>query len=694
MSPSARRVVTLWQTELRTLLRDRRTIVMSVVLPIALMPVFLFAQQVMEERRTRALDAREYTYAVSGARAAEARALVTDALTRAPDGDGARFREQGVGDAEAALAAGEVDLVIEAGDASAVQAARATSARAERRAPALLDPDQWLASLPPDLPALTVVFRGNIDASESAASRARERLEDWRRAARVRLTAEAGVAAESDAPFAVDTVNLASDDAVAGLALGRLATLFLLLFLFTGGALVAQDTLAGEKERGTLETLLTTAATRAEIVTAKFLLVLAIGVIITVIQVANLLVYVGFEVIPTSAPLATVVTPALAAGLLVFVLPLAALISALLLLVSGYAKSYREAQINFMPLMLGTSALALAATLPDLPLRSAIVAVPVANVSVGVREILVGRADWPFLILAWLVTAGTAGWVMRLAARVLSTERLIVPSAGDAFERPGVPALRPERVFGWFAAMWAVLLLVSLNMPADTDIRLQVVVNLVGIFFGGSVLFMRRFRLDWRQTLLLRAPRWEVWVAVVAGVPAALAVGNGVFVLADRLVPVPPQMLESFGQYLLPPEMSIWLLLPWLTLMPGVFEEIAFRGVLQQSLRRFFGPIVTVLLVGLIFGLFHVSLFRIVPTAYLGIIFAAVTMITGSIYPAMVWHTLNNALALVSGYYGWSLAFLEPGGYAAATAILALSFWVLWRTRPDADTRQTAAGGP
>jgi sodium transport system permease protein len=522
----------------------------------------------------------------------------------------------------------------------------------------------------------------------------RERLDDELRARRDRLARDAGLAGEVDAVLVIREDDLAADEGVAGLALGRIATLMLLLFLFAAGAVVAQDTLAGEKERGTLETLLTTAATRGEIVTAKFLLILAVGVAITVIQVVNLLVYVGFGIIPTSASLATVVTPGLALGLLVFVLPLAALVSAMLLLVSGYARSYREAQINFMPLMLATAVPALAASLPALPLRSAIVLVPVANISVGVKEILVGRADWPFLLVAWIVTAGAAGWAMRLAVRTLSTERLIVPSAGDTFERPGVPALRPERIFTWFAVMWAVLLLVSLNLGPAVDIRLQLLVNLVGIFLGGSWLFMRRYRLDWRETVLLRVPRWPVWIAVLVGAPAGLGVGMGVFQLANQVVPVPAEILESFSQYLVPPDMSFWALLPFLTLMPGVLEEITFRGVLQQSLRRFFRPVPTVLLVGLIFGLFHVSLFRLFPTAFLGVLLATVTMVTGSIFPAMLWHTLNNAIALVAGYYGWSVASLEPGGYAAATALLGLSFWILWRTRPDADTRTAPSGGP
>jgi sodium transport system permease protein len=686
MTPAARRVATLFTTELRTMVRDRRTLVMSLVLPVVLMPMLLFAQQFMEQRREQALDVRLFTYAVTGPHASTARTIVAGAVTGREDGRRLEFREVHPEDPAAALANGAIDVLLEAG------LTRDLPRRAGGADPAaVFDPSGQLSALPPDLLAITIVFRGNVDASDAAARRMRERLDEALRVQREELARHVGLASDVDAVLAIGDENLADVDDAAGLALGRLATLLLLLFLFTGGAIVAQDTLAGEKERGTLETLLTTAASRTEIVTAKFLLILAVGVTITVIQIANLLVYVGFGLIPTSASMATV-TPGTALGLLVFVLPLAALVSGLLLLVSGYARTYREAQLHFMPLMLVTAVPALAATLPGLSLRSAIVVVPIANISVGVKEILVGRPDWPFLVVAWIVTAASAGWAMRLAVRTLSAERLIAPSVGGSFERPGVPALRPERIFTWFAMMWAIFLLVSLNTGPHLDIRLQLVLNLGGIFLGGSWLFMRRYRLDWRETLLLRVPRWEVWVAVIVGVPAALAVGTGVFQLANRIVPVPDEVLESFAQYLVPGGVSFWAVLPFLTILPGVLEEITFRGVLQQSLRRFFRPVPTALLVGLIFGLFHVSLFRLLPTAYLGVLLASVTMITGSIYPAMLWHTLNNAVALLTGYYGWSVASLEPGGYAAATALLSLSFWILWRTRPDADTRSTPPG--
>lgn len=679
-SPAARRVQTLYRTELRTLIRDRRMVVMSLVLPLLVMPIMLFAGPWMEARRQRQLEAREYRYAVSGLRADEARALVGDALALPasdPDAGRATFREVTIANAAAALDSREVDVYLEAGTVADLLARAATSENPER-----IDPEERLRTLPADLLAVSLVFRGDRDQSGSGARRLGTRLRDVRLRARSETLSKTGFALAPEDVMPVEPVNLAADTQVAGLALGRVATLMLLMFLFMGGAVVAQDTLAGEKERGTLETLLTTAASRRDIVIAKLLLVLTIAVVITTIQVGNLLVYARLQLIPSAARLADVVTLPLAAGLLLFLLPLAALISAALLLVSGYAKSYREAQFNFMPILLLSAVLALAATLPGISLRSAVVVVPIANISVGVREILVGRADWPFLIAAWLVTAGAAAWTIRMTERVLSTERLIVPSAGEARWRGGVPVLTPRAVFSWFAGLWAVFLLVSLNLGQELDIRGQALIIQVGIFLGGSVLFLQRFRLSAREMLLLKPVPWQAWIAVLAGAPAAIITGDAVARLVNLVVPVQQEALDSFERALLPDDIAFWQLLPMLTLLPGVCEEIAFRGVLLQSVRRFYRPWAAALIVGVAFGFFHVDLFRVFPTAFMGVILASVTILSGSIFPAMVWHAMNNGVAFAAGHYGVAFDLIPASVYAAAVAILALSFWILWRTGP------------
>ena len=229
-----------------------------------------------------------------------------------------------------------------------------------------------------------------------------------------------------------------------------------------------------------------------------------------------------------------------------------------------------------------------------------------------------------------------------------------------------------------------VFFVVSLWYGSGLDIRLQLLVNLVLIFLGASLLMIRLYRLDVREAFALRAPHPAVWPAVLIGAPSALALGIGLADLVNRFVfPVPRQLLESFGEALMGPDLPLWQLVFFLAVMPGVLEELTFRGVLLHGVSRKMRPVATALVVGAIFGMFHVSLFRIVPTAWLGAVMAAVVLMSGSIYPAMLWHFLNNAVALVPQQQEWlpDDFEVEPWMTGAAAVGLALAFWILWRTR-------------
>jgi membrane protease YdiL (CAAX protease family) len=139
--------------------------------------------------------------------------------------------------------------------------------------------------------------------------------------------------------------------------------------------------------------------------------------------------------------------------------------------------------------------------------------------------------------------------------------------------------------------------------------------------------------------------------------------------------------MESFSQQLLPDSLPFWQMLPLLTLLPGIGEEIAFRGVLLHGLRKRFHPAALALVVGMVFGFFHVALPRLIPTAFLGVMFAAVTLLTGSIFPAMVWHTLNNGLGILAGRAGFPLDDLGGAYHIGGLVLLAVAFWIFWRCR-------------
>jgi sodium transport system permease protein len=683
----------LFLMEIRMVLRDRRMILTSIVLPLLVMPLMLFSSSWTTKKREQKLATTVYRYAITGSQAAFARAWVakihTPPLTSGRSGKRAPFKLEEVtcSDALAALTKGDIHFVLEGASTAEARPKGTTTgtdkgktARAGKaNAKAEVEVDEGETPMP-GIPVLRLVFRADRDDSAAGIRRMREALRETRHAERAGLLKAHGFALPPEKLAAVTEVNIASQGQVAGLALGRVMTLLLLFFIMSGGAVVATDLLAGEKERGTLETLLTTAASRLDVVVAKHLVIFLVAVIITLIQVANLLVYLGFKFIPVPAGFAAAVPPQVALLLVVLFLPVAAMATSVLLLTSGVAKSYKEAQLYFYPVVLLGLVPALTPLLPNLPLRSAIVLLPIGNLALAAKEILIGSFDWPMIALSWLVTAGAAVWTTRMTVRFLSAERLITATETDAVEFVGGPAFFGRQVWRWFVFLWGALLIVN-NYVEKLDIRVQLFINLVVFFFGASLLMIRRYGLEPRAALALRAPRPIVLLAVLLAAPSSVLSGLGLFRLANLIFPVPTRLIEQFSEHVLPASIPLAQLLLFLCVLPGVFEEIAFRGLLLHGLHRRLHPALLACVVGLVFGLFHFALFRLLPTACLGILLAAVTLLTGSIFPAMLWHATSNAIGVLAGRLQIPVDELDPVMYLVGTVALAAALWVIWRQR-------------
>jgi membrane protease YdiL (CAAX protease family) len=131
--------------------------------------------------------------------------------------------------------------------------------------------------------------------------------------------------------------------------------------------------------------------------------------------------------------------------------------------------------------------------------------------------------------------------------------------------------------------------------------------------------------------------------------------------------------------------MPTWELLFYVAVLPAICEELAFRGILLSGLRRKLPPVALVVGIGVIFGLFHVTLYRIAPTAVLGMILTLIAIMTGSVFPGILLHAGNNALGVIAGDW-FSPDFLQWTHYAAAAAIFSLSLWIIYRNRIQGQT--------
>jgi sodium transport system permease protein len=650
----------LFLHELKMLVRARRTVVMAIVLPAVIMPLMLYAQRYSFQQREQFLSGAIYRYAITGELAGRVRSLII----KTRDGLGQqkgeetdqlrqfRFVETATVDPRASLDRDEIQFYIEASPAS----------EADR------------------VPVIDVIYRGDRIASDTAHSRMMRLLSLARRRDSEMLLLDKGFPVDPKLVFDTQDSNIAGSATVTGSLVGRFLTLFLVMMMFTGGAVAAMDIIAGEKERGTLETLLTTAVGRHEIVVAKQLAITSVAIVITLIQGVNFFLYIKLRVVSLPKNFDLRLPTGTALTLLFLFLPLAATIASVLLMISAYAKSYKEAQMYFFPVYLLSLLPSLASMMPGISLRSAIIAVPVANVSVAAREILMGRPDPLMIVLTFAVMTATASYLMRTSARMLSRENIILVTHKEPAEFLGGRALFQKRVLRWFALMWVVTFVVAVNVPALASFRRQLLFNEGVVMMGGTLLMLKVYRLNLRETLSLRRVKPAVWIGILFAIPSANLTMLGIFRLVNMVIPAPQQLLERFANDVFPKDMPVWQLLLYVAVLPAICEELAFRGVLLSGLRRKLRPGRLVIGIGVIFGLFHVTLYRLAPTAALGMVLTAIALMTGSIFPGMLLHAGNNALSVL----GESLLNPDVANWwhiLAAATVFSLSLWIVYRNR-------------
>lgn len=140
------------------------------------------------------------------------------------------------------------------------------------------------------------------------------------------------------------------------------------------------------------------------------------------------------------------------------------------------------------------------------------------------------------------------------------------------------------------------------------------------------------------------------------------------------------EMIEDF----LRTDGIIWFGIINIALIPAICEELLFRGYVLRAFEKSWGPIAAVLVSGLIFGLFHIQLGNVFPLATLGIVLALMTWLSGTIWPAIIAHFINNGAAVLVGSHYPELLFEEmtyetlPPLWVLGLSIIFTAFIIYW----------------
>jgi sodium transport system permease protein len=435
----------------------------------------------------------------------------------------------------------------------------------------------------------------------------------------------------------------------------------LLVVLAASGAFFpALDLIAGERERGTLESLLSWPARRRDVFAGKLLVACvaaAASVLLNICSLGATIAIGGAQVAKQGVDfggLFSVGIGALALCCLVL-LPLTITLAATALAVTGLANSAKEAQNYLTPFFLVVFVAGMVAVIPGTRPGFLLDLIPVVGPVLALKESLqAATMPWAHLALSTAASMALAWVVIGWSARLLDDERFRYPGLVRAgwgiFRKWGKPPPSPGglEAMGVFAVAVAGFTMLSGYLENGYPVIVRVGLPLIAFTLLPSALHCWLGAYDPRATLSLRAPSARgLGCGALLGLCAiavSMTIGNLQAPLFEGKPPGEAKMeeiLQDLASYGLP------MLVAVTAILPGICEELLFRGTVLAGLTRGIGRGGAIVVSAFLFGALHGSPDRFLPQFVLGMFLAGLTVRSGSIVPAMLAHAIHNGVMVV-----------------------------------------------
>lgn len=708
-----KRVQAIVLKEVRDTLRDRRALFVMMILPLLLYPVLIVAFLHMSAIMKKKLEDKRFKVAAVH-------------FEDWPEGLKQAFKDH------------------EKLDVQALNEAVADPGQAlkDRDFALLLKPPKELKAILErgEQARVLVQYDKGVDGSRLAQREVLKLLYEYATEVRAKRLESRRIARSFFEPIDIETENLGRES----IELVRALSMMLIILGLTGAFYPALDLGAGEKERGTLETLLLTPTQRTDIALGKYLAIMLVALSSGALNVGSMAL--------TFANLGAVVPAGMAeksdlsvswstfVAMLLALVPLIALFSALALALSTRAASYKEGQNYLSPLMMAVIFPAMASALPGLQLTAAYCLVPVMGTSLLFRDLLSGAADsyqvvfvtaanlfYAWLSIRWVASlydqedvlmrpAALSGAALFPALQAYSKENkeawASIPEAMR--RRPGLPSS------GQALLMFAVALVlvngINIRLGVDRFVASKVLVAvslLLGLGVGGTIML----GIDGRRSFALTKPRPKI-------LGSALLLGAAAFALLLYIKrwqtawigdwtpknPSPEEISAAMKLVSTLQGLGPFKAILLLALLPALSSEVLLRGPIREGLKADFGRASAVMAAAVLGALLSFSVPEFLPTVLLGVVAACLVELGGSIAAAVVfqfsaqalfvYYTLHPKVLFESSLISVKvqgmqseLSLTGTGLAVFATALLAGLALLVWdaRTQAQAKSTQSAA---
>ena len=202
-------------------------------------------------------------------------------------------------------------------------------------------------------------------------------------------------------PITITNIDMATAKETLGKAIGGFIPYVLVMFIFLGAMYPAIDLGAGEKERGSLETLLSSPATKFEITMGKLLVVSLTGIVsglVSVLGISSSLFFIDKIPVQMQETILELINPLMIISIIILMIPIAIFFASMLLSISFYARSFKEAQSLMGPLNMVIIVPLFLSLGPGMEMDHATALMPLINVGLLTKEILAGSVELIYFI--------------------------------------------------------------------------------------------------------------------------------------------------------------------------------------------------------------------------------------------------------------------------------------------------------
>lgn len=497
----------------------------------------------------------------------------------------------------------------------------------------------------------TIKYVSTINDSVTAADMLKELLNNYREQLRKEGIEAAGLDVQVILyPIVVELDDQASGEETLGNIIGSMIPFLLITSILLGSMYPAIDVTAGEKERGTLETVLTLPISNYELITSKFFAVATISCISALLNLISM-GFLGLYLYNTIGFLMNEITiqlvefiPAIII-MIICVLVFALFVTALSLCVCLFAKSFKEAQNYITPLMLVIMLTGYIGFIPNVELTQTTAIVPVANICLLIKQIFTFQLSYELIVMVLVSNIVYSMVSMMVLGKIYNSETVLF---GDG--KGGIRLL--ERRAN----------LKSGQLPTIADAVIVLAIVLLGTFYIGTyaqlkfgfigvavqqviillvpISFIIYLKYDLKKTLSIKIPKLSDMIGSImvwAGTYLLAAMASKILAI---IFPSSLEYLGEYNQYFL--EQNTILLFIIVGICPAIAEEVLFRGFVFSAMKERWKPWTAILLSSILFGLYHMDIIKFFTTGMLGIAMAYSVYYSNSIITSMCIHFLNN----------------------------------------------------